>query len=145
MENVTKFSCKIAPTNVELPLGFELWFNDQCVINIDAVTQAQDIEYNFSDDDGEHTLSLVLKNKQSNYTTVDSAGNIVSDSLLGISNLRFDEIETDLLWSTHGVYHHDFNGNAQAIEDTFHASMGCNGRVSLKFTTPIYLWLLEHI
>ena len=27
----------------------------------------------------------------------------------------------------------------------FFGNMGCNGYVSLKFATPIYLWLLEHM
>jgi hypothetical protein len=43
------------------------------------------------------------------------------------------------------VYTHDFNGTQQEIQDEFYSEMGCNGTVSLKFSTPIYLWLLEHM
>ena len=43
------------------------------------------------------------------------------------------------------VYTHDFNGTQPEIEDTFFGEMGCNGTVSLRFTTPIYLWLLENM
>ena len=42
-------------------------------------------------------------------------------------------------------FQHDFNGTQPEIKDTFFGEMGCNGTVSLRFTTPIYLWLLEHM
>jgi len=42
-------------------------------------------------------------------------------------------------------YQHDFNGTGNPTIDKFYGEMGCNGTVSLKFTTPIYLWLLENM
>jgi hypothetical protein len=38
-----------------------------------------------------------------------------------------------------------FNGTSEVTEDKFYSELGCNGTVSLKFTTPMYLWLLEHM
>jgi hypothetical protein len=50
------------------------------------------------------------------------------------------------MFSEQAEYHHDCNGTAQqVILDKFYREMGCNGTVSLKFTTPVYLWLLENM
>ena len=43
------------------------------------------------------------------------------------------------------IYRHDYNGTTDPFDDEFYGEMGCNGTVSLKFTTPIYLWLLENL
>jgi len=43
----------------------------------------------------------------------------------------------------HATYTHNFNGTQAETTDKFYGEMGCNGTVSLRFTTPIYLWLLE--
>mgnify|MGYP003352455181 CR=1 FL=1 len=43
------------------------------------------------------------------------------------------------------AYRHDYNGTGQPTEDNFFGVLGCNGTVELRFTTPIYLWLLEHM
>jgi hypothetical protein len=43
------------------------------------------------------------------------------------------------------VYTHDFNGSQPPVDDKFFGDLGCNGTVSLKFTAPTYLWLLENM
>ena len=43
------------------------------------------------------------------------------------------------------VYSHDFNGTQSMVNDSFHGRAGCNGTMSLKFSTPMYLWLLENM
>jgi len=43
------------------------------------------------------------------------------------------------------TYTHDFNGTKELTQEKFYGVMGCNGTVSLKFATPIYLWLLENM
>jgi hypothetical protein len=93
--------------------------------------------------DQSHVLKLVLKGKQPIHTTVDSAGNIVSDALLMINDLSFDGIILDTIFNEHSVYCHNFNDTQPTTNDKFFGSMGCNGTVFLEFTTPIYLWLLE--
>jgi hypothetical protein len=43
------------------------------------------------------------------------------------------------------TYTHNFNGAGAETQEKFYGEIGCNGIVSLKFSTPIYLWLLEHM
>jgi hypothetical protein len=86
-----------------------------------------------------------MKNKIQEHTVVDSDGNIISDAMLTIANITFDDIKLGHLFTEQAVYHHDFNGTQDPIKDKFFGDMGCNGYVSLRFTTPIYLWLLENM
>jgi hypothetical protein len=97
------------------------------------------------DDEGEHEFKFVLKHKTPEHTVIDADGNITSDAVLSIANLAFDDIELGQVFVKQSVYHHDFNGSQAPVEDKFFGTMGCNGHVSLGFTTPIYLWLLENM
>ena len=128
------------------PLGFEVWLDNTQLLNIDHVTAAQQVSVEIDDDaDGAHEFRLVMKNKTQEHTVVDDTGNIVSNAMLNIANIKLDQITMDYTFSKNSVYHHDFNGSAAAVEDKFFGDMGCNGSVVLKFTTPIYLWLLENV
>jgi hypothetical protein len=143
----SKLSFKLNPTNPEAKLGFETWINDHCVFDISHVDQPMLVNVNLPDDDveAEHVLKLVLKHKQAEHTTISESGEILNDSCLKISGLKFDEIELGFNILQKAVYCHNFNGTSKTIEHKFFDTMGCNGTVELKFTTPIYLWLLEHM
>ena len=145
MSNTTTISCTLDTTNPDASLGFEAWVNDQKFFDSNHVQARQPIVIEITDDDGEHELRFILKNKTSNHTQVDAAGNIVADAKLIVTDLAFDEIQLGHMVTEQAVYTHDFNGTQQEIQDKFYSEMGCNGTVSLKFSTPIYLWLLEHM
>ena len=141
----TTISCIVDTTNSAAALGFEAWINNQKFFDSDHVQAQQQIVVEIADDDGEHELRFVLKNKTSEHTQVDGAGNIVSDARLIVTDLEFEEIALGHILTEQAVYTHNFNGTQKEIQDKFYGEMGCNGIVSLKFTTPIYLWLLEHM
>jgi hypothetical protein len=109
------------------------------------VTEEKQISMEIPDDDSEHELRFILKNKTAEHTQVDEAGNIISDSTLAITDLAFDEIKLGYIATALTVYTHDFNGTAEESQHKFYSEMGCNGTVNLKFTTPLYLWLLENM
>ena len=140
-----KFNCVISSTNTAVPLGMEIWLDDHKFFDLDHVDHVCPVEYEISDDDGDHELRFVLKNKRSDHTQVDTDGGIVSDTTLTVSGIRFDDINCDYLTVKLAEYYHDFNGSGKPTIDKFYGEMGCNGTVSLKFTTPIYLWLLENM
>jgi len=143
--NTVKFNCKIGSTDLSVPLGMEIWL-DQCkFFDQDYIDQTHQVEYEISDDDGDHELRFVLKNKQPEHTQVDAQGNIVSDATVSISDIKFDGIDCQYITTKLTQYQHDFNGTGDPIVDEFYGEMGCNGTVSLKFTTPIYIWLLENL
>lgn len=135
----------IQPSNADIPLGLQIWIDDTCVVGAEHVSETQNVEHDFSDADGEHVLRIVLKNKLSDHTQVDESGDIVSDSLITVSNISFDDIDCTQIVHDLAVYRHNFNGTGADIEDEFFGTLGCNGTVEMKFTAPVYLWLLENM
>jgi len=145
MSNTISISCTLDTTNPDAALGFEAWVDDQKFFDTDHVQTRQQVVVEINDDDHEHELRFVLKNKTSDHTQVDADGNIVSDARLIVSDLTFDEIKLGHMVTEQAVYTHDFNGTGAVTHDKFYGEMGCNGTVSLKFSTPVYIWLLENM
>jgi hypothetical protein len=136
----------LATTDATAELGFEAWIDERKFLDLDHVKETQSVTVELDDqDDTEHELRLVLKNKTTAHTQVDEHGNIVADARLVITDLAFDEIQLGHMLVEQAVYTHDFNGTGEIIQDEFYGELGCNGTVSLKFATPMYLWLLEHM
>lgn len=144
MEPIIKIGCDIASTNPSADLQLEMWIDNNKILDT-CIVEHRHIEHRILDVDGEHELKFVLKNKKDSDTQIDEAGNIIKDSLIEITNLTFDDIELNHIMHQLSVYRHNSNGRTDYIEDKFYESMGCNGTVTLKFTTPIYLWLLENM
>ena len=143
--NTVGFCCTITPTTAAVPLGMEIWIDDQKLFDQDHVQESHRISTDLSDNEGEHELRFVLKNKLPEHTLFDADNNIVGDARISVSNIEFDGIALNQLVPALAEYQHNFNGTGEQIIDEFYGEMGCNGTVTLKFTTPIYLWLLEHM
>jgi hypothetical protein len=144
MTNTTTISGFVDSSDKKITLGTEVWIDNICVVNVEHVDRIVHFSHVLSDDDGEHELRIIMKHKTSDHTVLDDAGNIIRDAMLTVSDVKFDEIVLGKVFVDKSVYTHDFNGSRAPIEDCFFGDMGCNGTVSLKFSTPTYLWLLEH-
>jgi hypothetical protein len=86
-----------------------------------------------------------LSGKTIDHTKIDEHGNIIKDAVLQVLNVTIDAIDVHKLFLEKCVYEHDFNGSQPAVKATFHGIAGCNGAIIFKFSTPIYLWLLENM
>ena len=145
MTNTTTISGFIDSSDKKIPLGTEVWIDDICVINVEHVDRIVHFSHEIPDDDGEHELRIVMKHKITEHTELDNTGNIVQDAVLTVSDVALDSIQLGQILSDLSVYTHDFNGTQAQAQHQFYSDMGCNGTVSLKFTTPLYLWLLENM
>jgi hypothetical protein len=135
----------ISPSDAACPLGVEVWINQQQIFNCNHLTATETVQFDVEDNDDKHELRVVLKNKLPEHTKIDAEGNIEQDAVITVSRFEFDEIRVDQVVQEQAVYYHDFNGSAAPVQDQFYGSMGCNGTVSLKFSTPIYIWMLENM
>jgi len=145
MTDQVQLTCTISSTNPTAAVGLEIWINDTQIYNTEHVSKTVNFAHEFADTDGEHQLRFVMKNKTHDHTKIDEAGNILSDCRICIEKLSFDEIDLQQIFIEQAVYEHDFNGTADPIQDQFFGELGCNGTLTLAFTTPIYLWLLENM
>ena len=145
MSDQVQLACTVTSLDPTITVGLEIWFDDTQIYNTEHVTDTVNVAHEFEDTDGEHRLRFVMKNKTSEHTTIDASGNILKDCRICIDNLSFDLIELGQIFIDQAVYEHNFNGTADTIQDKFYGEMGCNGTVTLAFTTPVYLWLLENL
>ena len=146
MTSTVSITFNLSTTDAMAELGFEAWIDQRKFLDLDHVKETQPVTVELDEqDDAEHELRLVLKNKTAEHTQVDEQGNIITDARLLITDVAFDEIRLGHMFFEQAVYTHDFNGTGKATVDTFYGELGCNGTVSLKFATPMYLWLLEHM
>lgn len=144
METV-KISFDIETSDAECPLGVQIWLDGAVLLTNNHVQEKISFAHDIVDDDSEHKLQVIIWGKTADHTKVDEAGNITKDALISISKIQVDEIDIVQIFHARAQYHHDFNGSQAPVTDKFHRYMGCNGAVTFKFSTPIYLWLLENM
>jgi len=126
-------------------LALECWLDNDMFYDSVVQPGSIDIKYNFIEDEQQHTLKFVLKNKTAEHTKIDESGNILSDVVLELHDMNFDQISLDKILTEHAVYQHDFNGTKEQTQSKFYGTMGCNGAVTFEFASPFYMWLLENM
>lgn len=130
------------------PLDLDIYFNDEKIFEFNKSLKQSNFCKEITDlpDDRCCDLRFVMNNKNHEHTKIDAEGNIVGDCRIAISNIKFDNIGLGHLVVEQAVYLHGKNiQDSQFEKNKFYGEMGCNGTVELKFTTPVYLWLLEHM
>ena len=126
-------------------LGFEVLHNNKKILDIDHVQSVTPVTFTLDAEPIDQELKFVLKNKTSDHTTIDDAGQIVKDAYLTIANFSFNDIELDNIFLEKCQYHHDFNGSKDHVVLPFYGDLGCNGEVVFEFRSPVYYWILESI
>jgi len=145
MDAAIKFSCVIDTTDKSCPLGLEIWLDGQQIFDENHVNQQLFFDHTFSDSESDHELKFSMKGKLPEHTKIGASGEILSDARLLLKDFCFEEIALGHVFTNAAVYNHNYNGTGHSVEEKFYGEMGCNGTVSLKFTTPLYLWLLENM
>lgn len=143
MSDTLKINLEITSSNPAVPLGLEVWVDDRCITDTAHVSDLVVCKCEIEDSDAQHELRIVLKNKLPEHTKIDADGNIVEDAILTVKSVEFDEININDLVILKSQYSHSFNKQQEPIVDRFFGVLGCNGTVSLKFSTPFYLWLID--
>ena len=134
----------VAATGPDLRLVVRL--DDTVIYDGYPVEKPESISHEFADEDGKtHALVFEMSGKKPAHTQMSDTGEILSDRVIEISDVRFDDIALGQMFIEQCRYHHNTNDSTDPIVDSFYGIMGCNGRVEMRFTTPIYLWLLENM
>lgn len=123
----------------------EVWLDNQKLFDQFIGTGSHHVAFEFEEDESDHSLKFIMKNKNLDHTVLSPDGEIESDAIIGISDIMFDAINIDQIFSEQATYTHNHNGTSKEIQTKFYGIMGCNGIVELNFTTPFYIWLLEHM
>ena len=143
--NSVPFKCLIDTSDPACALGVEVLIDDKSVYKNNHVSGPINFACDIVEDDAEHELKIVMFGKTEEHTTIDEQGNITSDAMLSIKDITIDDIDITHLVTELAVYNHNFNGSQAEIADKFYGDMGCNGTISLRISTPVYIWLLENL
>ena len=135
----------LGTTTSDAPLGVEVRFNNTSVFKTDHLKETTVVSFSCSDDDGEHVLEIELTGKLPEHTKITESGEIVQDALISVDQISIDGIDLGVIFSTLAKYTHNFNGTGKTVTERCYNQLGCNGVVTFKFTTPIYLWILENM
>jgi xylose isomerase len=143
--NTIALALAIEPTDPDRPLGMSICLDGEELYRTDAVTARTVLHKFLPDLDGEHELKIELHGKTADHAHLDANGEFEYDSCLKIDAVEFDDVNVMPVFQTLAQYQHNFNGIGETVTEHCYGVMGCNGTVTLKFSTPIYLWLLEHM
>ncbi len=144
MQTIT-FSCAIHNTSEFDDLQVELWIDEYKFFDQTIPTGTLTPTYEFEENEEDHILKIVLKNKTQEHTSIDDNGNILNDACISFDNFCFDDINIDQILYERAVYRHDKNSTDIMQAHKFFGTAGCNGEIEFKFKTPFYIWLLENM
>jgi len=152
------FKIGLSSTSDKKQTEFKIGINGNTLVHSKLSKSVNETEYfEFSHEiaEGDNVLEISLLNKGFGDTVVDSEGNIVSDLLLNIDSIEIDEIDLGALKWTLSSYDPEYpeRYKAEAVKHGKELSndikncvnLGWNGTWKLPFTSPFYIWLLEHI
>jgi hypothetical protein len=147
------FKIGLSGTSAKHP-EFMIKINDTEYFHSTLTTDPMIVEYfefNAEVKEGEHSLSIILLNKESADTMKDNDGNIVGDLLLNIDSIEIDDIPMGKLLWTASRYFPNYpesylDSEQKSIKEVKNCvNLGWNGIWQLPFTSPFYVWLLENL
>jgi hypothetical protein len=139
-----KLSLFVASSGPDLRLIVRL--DDTVIYDAHPVAESAVVECEFDDsEEHDHVLTFEMQGKLPEHTKITEAGEILEDRCVTITDIALDDIPLGHMITEVATYHHDTNGTTAPVTDSFYGTMGCNGRVEMRFTTPVYLWLLENM
>lgn len=137
---------------------FKILVNDIEVVHgttTKDVNVTEYFEFDAEVNEGNCLLTIELINKSMRDTVLDSNGNIVQDLLLNIDSIEIGEIDLGTILWTHSEYKPDYPETYKIkmqkqgiiLPETVKncVNLGWNGKWTLLFTSPFYIWLLENI
>ena len=111
---------------------------DNKIVYSQAVITVEQFDLELDDSDGEHLLEFELSGKGAEHTVYNIEGLIERDSCVSIRNLKFNDVDLNPLLYKLGRYEPE-------LPEPFYGALKSNGRARILFTTPIDLWLFEHM
>lgn len=150
MEEVL-FKLRLNSSWFRLPPHVKIWINDELIEDLEVTEKKDDREDRFVEfsrrlPDGEHQLVIQYLDKEMPDTRVDENGNILEDTLLNIDEIEIDEIELGYLAYEKSVFYPDRTNRPDLPESmTQIKNLGYNGRWTIKFEVPTYIWFLENL
>lgn len=113
---------------------------DSVVVFQGIVDSARRITHECNLTDGPHELRIMLLGKDGRTQTIMENDRIIKDQLLNIDAVYIDDINLGYTAQTLSEFiSEDGTKNSNMV------NLGINGTWTLRFTTPVYIWMLENM
>lgn len=122
--------------------GARVYVNEELIFD-SLIKQPEEINWNGDLNEGDHTITIEMYNKNDGDTVLDDEGNFLKDVILNIDNISIDDIDLEQLLHNNSVYYPKSEFAPEVLEQC--VNLGWNGRWELKFDVPTYLWFLENL
>jgi len=99
------------------------------------------------EDNTENFLTIEYNNKDPKNDVTFDNNTIIKDKRVQIKNISFDDIQLDFFEfeNPDTLTYVPIDPSADTATGFEATKLSWNGRTTLKFTTPIYIWLLENL
>jgi len=99
------------------------------------------------EDDTENFLTIEYNNKDPKTDVTFDNNTIIKDKRVQIKNISFDDIQLDFFEfeNPDTLTYVPIDPSANTATGFEATKLSWNGRTTLKFKTPIYIWLLENL
>ena len=99
------------------------------------------------EDNTENYLTIEYMNKDAKRDVVLGWGDLVADKRIEINSISFDDIELDFfqLIDPDTFKYEPIDPEGVVGKDFDATKLSWNGKTTLRFTTPVYIWLLENL
>lgn len=141
----TNFSFVLRPSSSAAALTVTVSVDQSVIFGPCAITQEHTVTVPLTDESGSHCLHIDLEGKMPEHTQLDSDHNIVADAVIEVCDPVLDATDMRKVFFKLSRYSHNTNNTTEPVDQPFYGIMGCNGRVTLPFETPAYLWLLDNM
>lgn len=124
-------------------LDLTVTLDSQVIFQSRITQQSQQVQAVLNDSQvADHVIAITMHGKRPEHTRVNHLGEIESDCLLQISNIRLDDLDIQQAFLSCSLYRHSHNGTTDTVTQPFYGTMGCNGTVTTRLCTPVYPWFL---
>lgn len=134
-----KIELTVSPTFWDKAPIAKIWMNTD-VLHTGELREPKTLTWEGQLIEGEHAIKIAYYGKDGRTQTIVENDVIVKDQLLNIDSLIIDDIAVDdVLWLNSEYVSEDGRKIDKII------NLGVNGTWTFKFSSPVYIWLLEHL
>lgn len=135
----------LSSTYIDEPMRASIFINGNLIITKKVTGTPDDptvIDFKWFFEKGKkHSIELAFDGKTHKGTQVDDQGNIIKDTLVKVEKLELDEVDM-----TKQIFKFTYEPSDKDIPTLSNTdTIGVNGRWTINFASPFYLWLLENL
>ena len=135
------------------PLLFKITVDDKDVFFVNTSETTYNIAFDVPEDGNDHSIKFIMAGKTDDHAETDDNNDVIDSAQVEIKHISIAGVDITglLMYETSKTpslfieYTHDGNGYDNKVTVPFSSVMGYNGVAEFKISSPVHLWVLEHM